>query len=301
MNQDFFNIISIGIGIAGIFVGVIIAIFSARHSRKLAQHSGAFRNPKLYLHLFTEALSNKSILPYSLCIVFSGNEQDKAIVPLTFHLANTGDASCEDAVFMIQGPNYCISESNDTLQLKAEPAVYQETFNRSVVNLGEFNQISYLLPQIYPKSAISLTDVFIFKQSINSATKNFQTSDGQIKKLSIHTMLTYPFTVTLLYKDNPGQSSSFNIECVIARSIEEAQNKYLQPFKDEWNEYIANLSFVQKVKYYIIRKRHSRQICFIKYETDKTFTLKKRTVHILKYPEDGILKGNKATIQRIPK
>jgi len=215
---------------------------SNRHSKKLAIQSGAFDKPEIRLSFMGYDLTTTTKVPFTWCLVHPGSAGEKAIYPFSFYISNFGTASCENAVLVIQASRFVIPEEKDLPSKQIiVPGVYKDSTKKSIVNLDGFNQASYLLPPIHPKTSFMLSDNFIFEPSRVIMPINAETIDRAKVSMKSTVHWSYPFTITVLLKNQSAIVASFRIECISAKTLEEGISQYLVSFQKLVTNYLSSL------------------------------------------------------------
>lgn len=246
--QTDYNLI---IGIAGVIIGAILgAVFtwwSISQSRRIAKESGAFKraDPSIYF-LRKDLLKNP--IESTNWVLLCPKDAALTVYSLSFQVANEGDATMDSPIFTIQGSIDCIKDvPEDTYKFECVPGVMKDSIKRSIVNLGNFNQISYMLPYIGNKSAVELTDAFCFKNTLSiPVTSEAVSKDGVKLKFTFEYSYAYILSLGLLTKDYPSVKCDLNMMCLPADTIDEAKDMLAREFSKKPSDekrYYAFLHF----------------------------------------------------------
>lgn len=225
MNIDYNLIVGIAGIIIGAFIGAVFTWWSISQSRRLAVESGALKKAAPSIYFLKKDLFKNPIESIEF-VLLCPKDAELSVFPLSFQVANEGDAPLDSPVFTIQGSIDCVKDvPADVLRKKIVPAVMAESYKRATVNLGNFNQISYMLPCIGNHAAIEVTDCFCFRNTVNvPVTGETKFSDGTKTKYKFSYSFSYLLSLSLLTKDYPTVQSDLRMMCLPADSIDEAKD-----------------------------------------------------------------------------
>lgn len=267
-----YNLI-IGI-VGGAIFGAIFTWWSISQSRRLAVESGALKKaiPLIYFLKQKDLTRNlRNPIGNTNWVLLCPKDANLTIYSLSFQVANEGDDLLDSPVFMVQGSIDCIKNTPEHLfKLECNPGVLKDSIKRSIINLGKFNQISYILPDIGNNSALELTDCFCFTNTVNVPVAGEALSlDGIKVRYSAKFAFSYILSLGLLARDYPSIKHDLKMMCLPADSIEEA--------KDILGREISDRKGNNK-KYY----------AFLKFGVEKKKKLGKENVYFMKkYMEEG--------------
>jgi hypothetical protein len=204
-----------------------------------------------------------------------------------FQIANNGDAACEGAVFVFQASKFAIPDtSNENVDYSVSPGVMKDSFKRSVVNIGPFNQVSYSLPPVPPKNGMTLTDMVVLSPSFEvPVSTNATTADGVHVNVNLNFSYSIPVTITLLLKDAPSISYSVDLECVAADSTEQAQEEYMGEMLGDVEKTLQKKNWFQRLAYRYLGRHHNVTVDFMKFEVEHIFDKDGVNAYMMKMPE----------------
>lgn len=262
------------VGIAGIIIGAISTWWSISHSRRIAIESGALKKVAPSIYFFKKNIFRNPIESTNW-ILLCPKDAELTVYSLSFQVANEGDATLDSPVLTVQGSIDCIKDVPDNIfKHECIPGVMKESVKRSIVNLGNFNQISYLLPYIVNNSAVEITDFFCFINTVNIPAKgDVPLSDGTIAKYTVAYSFSYILSIGLLTKGYQPVKCDLKMMCLPADSIDEAKDilaRVISKKTSHRKEYYAFLQFAidQKVKY------NDKYNYFMKTYREKGFNMK---------------------------
>jgi|GEM_PF-6025609 len=259
------------IGIVGIIIGAILGAFftwwSISQSRRIARESGAFKKASPSICFLKKDLF-KNPIESTNWVLLCPKDAELSVYSLSFQVANEGDATIDSPVFTVQGSSDCIRNvPDDTFTVECIPGVMKDSFKRSIVNLGNLNQISYMLPYLGNNSAMELTDAFCFKNTMCiPITSEAVSKDGVKFKFSYKFSYSYILSLGLLTKDCPSVKCDLKMMCLPADTISEAKDllaKELSTRSNGEKRYYAFLHFAidNKIKsnnkYLYLMKKYS--------------------------------------------
>lgn len=266
------------VGIAGIIICAILGAFftwwSISQSRRIARESGAFKKAVPSIYFLKKDLFRNPIESANW-ILLCPKDAEKAVYSLSFQVVNKGDAPIDAPVFIVQGSIDCIkSLPDDTYKFECVPGVMKDSIRRSIVNLGNFNQISYMLPYISNNSAAELTDYFCFENTVSiPVTSEAVSKDGIKLKCTFEFSYSYILSIGLLARDYPSVKCDLKMMCLPADTIDEAKDLLMRKFskrKTNKKEYYAFLQFAIDKKL----KHNDKNHYFMKKYSEEGFNMK---------------------------
>lgn len=245
--QTDYNLI---VGIVSIVIGAALGAFftwwSIYQSRRIAVESGAFKKAVPSIYFLNKDLS-KIPLESTTWVLLCPKDADSSTYYLSFQVANEGDAPLDFPVFTVQGSNNCIINAPEAGCLKCVPGVMKDSIKRSIVDLGNFNQLSYMLSHVGSRTSTELTDPFCFNNTVGIPVTNKSIlKDGVKLKYTFKYTYSYRLSLGLLTKDYPSVKCDLNIMCMPADSIAEAKDllsKELTEGRATGKKYYAFLHF----------------------------------------------------------
>jgi len=291
------DIWSLTIGVFGIIVGVIVTLlvtaWGNRASKKIAEKSGAFRKATITVRLFGEQLHSEST-DESWLLLHPGKESDLGIFPLEFIIENTGDAPLEDAVFTLQAPKHCVPTEKDGISCESSvvPGVLSDSIKSSTVDIGNFRQVSVLLPRVSPKSAMGLTLPFSFTPTLPlTGATNVSSSDGMQFRMHYAAYIFNQFTLNLLTSEMPLQRG-FRMAAIAAPDSKEALTQYESFLHDQPDRRLAKLSSKEKEKFMGSPGNLSHTIRVITFEVQKKHKVNEGAIYEMKADGVQVVKKN---------
>lgn len=290
--MDLLNlIVAVSTCIFSSVLSVIIAIWVMRHDNKIAEISGAYRKPKLSVSLFGQPIDNLQYQNREWILIHPGKEHEWAFYPLRFNITNAGDATAENLVLVIYGPDFIFPNfPEEIIKTDVGLGAFQESFGRHVSSVGEnkhqYKNISYSLPPIHPKTSFSITDWFSFTPlALIPLSVDAKTKDGSRVRIKTKYTVGVHMAVTLLVKDSPPIQSAVSVSCLASPSIDEGISAFASDIQEDYRNVVASLSLYKKIIYALSRFWRVVFINFLAFEPDQTVRNKKKTVHILKTEE----------------
>jgi hypothetical protein len=210
------------------FLSAIIAVYlTNRHSRALAERSGAFRRPKMGLSLLGLAASSSNP-PFVWCFKHPGKEDEAAVYRFPCVLTNTGDARCDDVVVTLIGPAECFGNP-EGLSSSAVPGVFEGSMTKSQNDLGKLTQVAYRIDKVGANSGFGIDDLIILRPSVNlSGTTHVTTKDNQGVNVSYRFSLAYAFKWNILTPDDRSIHVKTPIYCIAAPTKETVANEFIE-------------------------------------------------------------------------
>jgi len=273
--QTDYNLI---VGVLGIVIGAILGAFftwwSISQSRRIAREGGAFKKaaPSIY---FLKKDIYRNPIEFTNWVLLCPKDADLTVYSLSFQVANEGDATLDSPVFTVQGSIDCIKNvPDDAYKFECIPGVMKDSIKRSIVNLGNFNQISYMLPYITKNTAAELTDCFCFKNTVSIPVTSEAVSKDRVKlKFTFEFSYSYILSLGLLTKDYPSVRCDLKMMCLPADSIDEAKDLLAREFSKRptvEKEHYAFLHFAIDKKL----KHNSKYFYFMKKYSEEGFNMK---------------------------
>jgi hypothetical protein len=221
------NILSLLIGVGGILVGTVVTLaathWSNKNSRALAMASGAFRHGIPTISFLGKDLV-KNPIENTIWVLLCPKDAYHTVYSLSFGCWNKGDAVIDDPVFTVQGNSSCVRNvPTDALALKTVPAVIADSVKRSIVDLGNFNQISYRLPYISCNSSTKITDCFCFSPTLIQENLEVEDKCGTKMKLDMGLAFAYELSLSFLTREYSTVHSLLRFMCIGADDIAEAK------------------------------------------------------------------------------
>lgn len=267
-------------------ISIVLAILAMKQAEKIAEMSGDFQKPKLFVNLFGQPLGKLQFKSQNWVLIHPGNPHEWALFPLRFDVTNHGDATAEGVALIVHTPDSSIPDfPKGMIDTEVTPKVFEKQFKRYEGKLGNspYKELSYAMPPIHPNTSASITEWFSFTPlallplSINATSK-----DGANVKINLKYTLSAHVAITLLVKDSPPVQSTVNITCLSAHSIDEGINTYVTNSRAESNRNLSSFPFYKRIIHQLFDFRKTRYVNFLAFDLERTVTNKKKTVHILK-------------------
>lgn len=165
------DIANLLIGIAGILIGLLTALWGMRHARKLAEESGAFRKPEIGVAIFNCPIGDGYPDNENWIFIHPGGSDDYVAYPIKFTVFNHGNISTQDILISINVPNRIFWKSQlNGMDFSTYPSLKGENIKQSVDELGNFTLISFLIPPLSPSSSFELVLPFSFTPTFESVS-----------------------------------------------------------------------------------------------------------------------------------
>jgi len=210
------NQTSLTVAVAAIVIGIIIAVFSNRHTHRIARKSGAFRKV-----VFDVSLRNHSFIhdPQFSKVIFgcSVNKGDGIICVLPFTISNDGELSAKNVAIRLVFPlvfkfgGFAIFELGDILGSYDKSDIKRNSFKDE-----SFEYVDYIIPEIQPKASIIIEEKIGITYSCNIPFKVDVTSIDGVPLQVEGSLAVSPISI---------QSTQINVQ-VSATDVEPVQGHF---------------------------------------------------------------------------
>lgn len=231
----------IGAGALASLLSAIVAVyFSNRHSRLLAQRSGAFKRAKIGLALLRQTVSSHNP-PLAWCFRHPGPEEQAAIYRLPFVLTNSGDARCDDVVVTLTGPAECFGNPKGAL-LSTIPSVFEGSMTRSQNDLGKLTLVAYRIDKVGANSSVSISDLIILRPSVNVPhTVHATTKDNVGVNIQLRFSLAYVFRWSVLTPDDRSIHFRTPVYCIAAPTNDAVAKEFVETILSKRSSHISKM------------------------------------------------------------
>jgi hypothetical protein len=265
----------VGVGALASLLSAIVAVYlTNRHSRLLAQRSGAFKRAKIRFVLLRQTVTAHNP-PLAWCFRHPGPEEQAAVYSLPFDLTNVGDARCDDLVVTLTGPAECFGNPEGAL-LSTTPGVFEGLATRSQNDLGKLTLVAYRIDKVGANSSVSIRDLVILRPSINlSHTVHATTKDNVGVTAHLRYTLAYLFRWSVLIPDERSIHFRTPVYCIAAPTNGASAKEFVDTvLSEKIQSHLSSAGRWERIRYRFLGKGIMRKVVFVDFGRPEIVSMK---------------------------